>query len=76
MSGKLIFGLMASVIMTCAWGASSTVTSRDYVDNALATKQVKIPSAGTAGARRHLAQLVNADYLRVGNIMQIRTAIK
>ena len=50
MSGKLIFGLMASVIMTCAWGASSTVTSRDYVDNALATKQVKIPSAGTAGA--------------------------
>ena len=50
MSGKLIFGLMASVIMTGAWGASSTVTSRDYVDNALATKQVKIPSAGTAGA--------------------------
>ena len=49
MSGKLIFGLMASVIMTGAWGASSTVTSRDYVDNALATKQVKILSAGTAG---------------------------
>ena len=44
MSKKLLFGLIASVLSINAYATSSTVTSRDYVDNVVATKQAKIPA--------------------------------
>ena len=47
---SLIFGGVLTIIACNAYAVTATVTSRDYVDNALATKQAKIPSAGTAGA--------------------------
>ncbi len=47
---SFIFGGVLTIIACNAYAVTATVTSRDYVDNALATKQAKIPSAGTAGA--------------------------
>lgn len=47
---SLIFGGVLTIIACNSYAVTATVTSRDYVDNALATKQAKIPSAGTAGA--------------------------
>ena len=39
MSKKLLFAAIASILATGAYATSSTVTSKDYVDNALETKQ-------------------------------------
>lgn len=47
---SFIFGGVLTIIACNAYAVTATVTSRDYVDNTLATKQAKIPSAGTAGA--------------------------
>ena len=49
MSKKLLFGLIASVLSINAFAetTSSTVTSKNYVDNVVATKQNTIPAAGT-----------------------------
>ncbi len=46
---KILLSSILSIIATNAFAVSSTVTSKDYVDDLVATKQVKIPSAGTAG---------------------------
>ncbi|MBQ6736212.1 MAG: hypothetical protein IJQ90_01865 [Alphaproteobacteria bacterium] len=40
----LTLGAIASVLSLNAYATSSTVTSRDYVDNVVATKQAKIPA--------------------------------
>lgn len=48
---SLLFGVIASVItVNSAFAVTSTVTSRDYVDAVVATKQPKIPAAGTNAA--------------------------
>lgn len=49
MSKILLFGAIISIFATNAFAVSSTVTSKDYVDDLVATKQVKIPAAGAAG---------------------------
>lgn len=45
----LLFGAIISIFATNVFAVSSTVTSKDYVDTLVATKQVKIPAAGVAG---------------------------
>ena len=52
MSKKLfLFGVIASVVtINSAFSVTSTVTSRDYVDAVVATKQPKIPATGTNAA--------------------------
>ena len=49
MSKILLFGAIISIFATNAFAVSSTVTSKDYVDDLVATKQVKIPAAGATG---------------------------
>lgn len=49
MSKILLFGAIISIFATGAFAVSSTVTSKDYVDDLVATKQAKIPAAGATG---------------------------
>ena len=49
MSKILLFGAIISIFATNVFAVSSTVTSKDYVDDLVATKQVKIPAAGATG---------------------------
>ena len=46
---KILLSSMLSIVATGAFAVSSTVTSKDYVDDLVATKQVKIPAAGATG---------------------------
>lgn len=46
---KILLSSMLSIVATGAFAVSSTVTSKDYVDNLVATKQAKIPAAGATG---------------------------
>lgn len=47
MSKAILFGAIASVLsVNSVFATSSTVTSKDYVDNLVGTKQAKIPAAG------------------------------
>ena len=46
---KILLSSMLSIVATGAFAVSSTVTSKDYVDDLVATKQAKIPAAGATG---------------------------
>ncbi len=47
MKHTLLFTAIALILATGAQAVTSTVTSKDYVDTAVATKQAKIPAVGT-----------------------------
>ena len=49
MKQAFLFGAIISIFATNAFAVSSTVTSKDYVDDLVATKQAKIPAAGATG---------------------------
>ena len=49
MKQTLLVGSIITIFATNAFAVSSTVTSKDYVDTVVATKQAQIPASGASG---------------------------
>ncbi len=54
MKQTLLFSAVAAILSTGALADTQTVTTQDYVDTAVATKQDKISASGTSGGQYNM----------------------